>query len=176
MTYFESVFIVRGQKVGIMVAVLITAAISPTWFDCSVPGIHIEVLRSLFGFIHMPLPHLAFSFPLSKHAPSVYTVTAWLGRLIPDACLLLTGDWESRLGSAKILKHSVRSVLQAISGSNIVFSLFSSAAILQAFLVWVREKLSRWVSPTRGLNFGASSLILWRASFVHSCGFLQPIS
>ena len=69
MTYFESVIIIRGQKVGIVVAALITAAISPTWFDCSGPGTRMALLNGLLGLTHIPPPQYAFAFPLLKQAP-----------------------------------------------------------------------------------------------------------
>lgn len=130
MMYFESVLIIRGQKVGISVAALIMAASSPTWFDWSVPGICKDVLRGCTGLIQMPLPHITFSFPLLKQALSVYTVIDWSGRVSPGACLLLTGALDNLVGLVNIRKHSAKSVLHAISVSNIVLSLFSFAALL----------------------------------------------
>ena len=71
MTYIESETIVRGAKVGVLSRAAITAAISPIWFDCLVPGIFSALLRTSPSAIHIPAPALAFSFPFFMHDPSV---------------------------------------------------------------------------------------------------------
>jgi hypothetical protein len=49
----------------------ITAASSPTWFDCASPGMRIAMLFWLLGPNHTPLPHWAFCLPLLMQALSV---------------------------------------------------------------------------------------------------------
>lgn len=159
MTYLESVIIIRGQHVSIVVAALITAAISPTWFDCSGPGTRMALLNGLLGPTHIPLPQYVFAFPLLKQAPSVYAVTVWFARLVPGVYCLLTGVRDMRLGSVKMRKHSARSVLHAISGSKSVLSGCSSVNRLRVLRVGVRDILSRWEIPTRGFRTGAISVV-----------------
>ena len=69
-TYFESVTIFGGQKDGTVFTSAMIMAISPTWFNCAIPGTLLALfLRSLFAN-HIPLPQCALSFLLLKHAPS----------------------------------------------------------------------------------------------------------
>ena len=71
MMYSESVMIFRGWHGSVAFAAAIIAASSPIWFDCVSPRI---LMAQFFGFLspnHTPLPHLAFSFPLFRHALSV---------------------------------------------------------------------------------------------------------
>lgn len=138
-TYFESVLITSGLKVGTLEAAWMTAATSPTWFDCSCTGTLRAVLYCLSWSSHIPLLHLALLFLLSKQAPSVNTVIVWSGRFMPGACCLLTSMGERFFGSVKMQKHSDRSVLQEISGSKSFFSGFSVVALFQLSCVDIGE-------------------------------------
>lgn len=77
MAYFESEMINSGRKAGVVETAWMIAAISPAWLDCWEPGSLVAALCGSSGANHIPLPHLAFSLPLLKQAPSVYTVIVW---------------------------------------------------------------------------------------------------
>jgi hypothetical protein len=118
--YLESVMISSRQKCGADSTVARLATSSPTLFDWCLPGTLMAWFLALLVPNQMPAPHFMFIFPLLMHAPSVNT----LSRL----CLLLV-PWSTRcwacwaviiLGSVKIRKQSVRSLLLVNDGSNIM--------------------------------------------------------
>ena len=71
MVYFESVTILSGHLGGTALATRIMAVISLAWFDWFSPGTLMVQFHGLLGPTHIPLPLLAFAFPLLKHAPSM---------------------------------------------------------------------------------------------------------
>ncbi len=74
MMYFESMAITIGWYFGAVSAAAITAQISPTWFDCDLSGILSTAFLLSFSPNQILLLHLASSFPLLKHAPSMNIV------------------------------------------------------------------------------------------------------
>lgn len=98
MMYLESVIIIKGQEAGIILAIFIMAAISPTWLDCAGPGTHMALLKLLSKLTLIPLPQYAFYFPLLKHPLSVYTFIVWSWRTSPGECCLLAGKREIWVG------------------------------------------------------------------------------
>lgn len=73
-----------------------------------------------------------------------------------------------------ILKHSARSFLQVIEGSNRMRPPVLLASWFLSFLEGVRDRLS-WVSPiSRGLSLGAMRCMQDCAAVAQAWGFLQP--
>jgi hypothetical protein len=70
-TYFESVIILIGVSGLIDCRATRTAASSPLWLVCFVPGILSALFNGLFSSSHIPLPHTAFCLPLCMQDPSV---------------------------------------------------------------------------------------------------------
>jgi hypothetical protein len=173
MTYFESVFIMIGWYFGAISAAAITAQISPTWFDCVFPGILSAAFLWLFSPNQIPLPHLASSFPLLKHAPSVYIVT--LGRSLSwmRAWWWVAGTLEILSGSVNILKHSARFVLLVIDGLKVISSFVSLAISFLAFHVAVSERLSIGGGLSSGFSFGVICCSLTNTSCAQAWGFRQ---
>ena len=158
-----------------MLAAIITAATSPTWLDWFPPGTLIALFHSWPGLIHIPLPHLAFAFPLLKQAPSVYMVVSWCVRLGPRGCSLSAGMLVVRSGSVKMRKHSDKSFLHVIDGSKSISPCVRFAVSFLAFRLPVRDR-SPCLSSRVGFNFGVIFWILVRASSAHLCGWSQPRS
>jgi hypothetical protein len=73
--YIESEIITRGMKLWAVEVALMMVTISPTWFDCASPGTRNAPFLASFGVNQIPLPQLAFLFPLCRQAPSVYMVS-----------------------------------------------------------------------------------------------------
>ena len=60
-----------GWDRGTEATAMITAAISPIWFDWVGPGTQMDEFDGLSWLTHTLLPQVAFLFPLFRHAPSV---------------------------------------------------------------------------------------------------------
>jgi hypothetical protein len=70
-TYFESVVILIGVSGFMDCRATRTAASSPLWFVCFVPGILSALFNGLFSSSYIPLPHTAFHLLLFMQDPSV---------------------------------------------------------------------------------------------------------
>ena len=82
----------------------------------------------------------------------------------------------SQSGLVNIQKHSDRSFLQVIVGSNIIAPLLRFAVSLYVLQLLIRERPS-WLSlGCMGLSFEAMPSILVCASVAHACGFLHSFS
>lgn len=135
-----SLTISRGWNFSVLDVAAMIAAISPTWFNWFFPGI----LRAMFilslGPNHTPLPHHAFTLPLLKHAPSVYTVTFWCLESGPCSSCHFAGRFDSLSLFVNMQKHSPRFSLQVIVGSNRISPLFSFAMVFCTLLLLVSER------------------------------------
>jgi len=173
-TYRESVTILTGVHVLMDCSATSTTAISPTWLDCSGPRIFIAQFSGWFSSIHIPLPHVAFSFPLFMQEPSIMTLSLCVGLLVTGIQSWYAGICITLSGSVKMRKHSDRLFFMVTDGLN---------RILPCFCFIAREFFSRhWCVSVRlsflgdvfGLNFGRR---LSRITFVvvsHLCGSAHP--
>ena len=150
-----------------------TAHISPIWFDYAFSGTFRAVFLLSFWPNQMPLPLLASSLPLLKHAPSVYTVIGGS----PISCgwvwCRVAGEFEILPGSVKILKHSARFVLLVIVGLKVMSWFVLHAVSLSVFLVAVSERLSFGGGLASGFSFGAINCSLIDTSVAQAWGLRQ---
>jgi hypothetical protein len=71
-------------------------------------------------------------------------------------------------------KHSARSFLQVMDGSNRIASFLCRAISFLAFLCLVKERLSCGSPSRSGSSLGYIECRRWRASVAHACGSRQP--
>ena len=144
--YLESVTIVRGA-VGLTVCRVATiAASSPIWLDWALPGTRIALFDGLFFPNHIPLPHVASSFPFRRQQPSVYTVVwsiCWPCSLLRFLMRYAGSVMVVWFLLVRILKHSSSDPLAVMVGSKIISSPFSIDAFsFFSFLLCVKVKPS----------------------------------
>jgi hypothetical protein len=167
--------ILIGTKLGIVWIANIVAVSSPIWFDWFLPGILIARFLGSLSPNQIPAPHFAFSLPLLKHAPSVYTSTVSCRWLVPAIIVRFAGFLGVLPGSVKTRKHSAREFFVVIEGSKSTSSFLSLAKLFRCFLFGVREKFPWCSSWASGFSIGNVMRILIRASCAHSCGVQQCV-
>ena len=125
---------------GVASTAMMTATISPIWFDCRSPGTWIALFLSSAGPNHIPLLLCAFNLPLLKHAPSVKIVCVVCHWSILGSWWWLAGLFDILFGSVKFLKHSARFFLHVMVGLNRIASLVALPVMLCSFLIFVRDR------------------------------------
>ena len=128
------------------------------------------------GPSQMPLPLHASSFPLFRHALSVYIPTSCSLRLVLFAARQFAGRLEIQSGSVKMRKHSAREPLVVMDGSKRTALFLSLASWFLLFLDSVREKLPCVFPGVIRFNLGAICCSLASASLAHRYGCWQPLA
>lgn len=167
MVYFELVRIFSGWFCGVTSMAAIMAMISPTWFNCGLPGFLSAWLFSWFGLNHIPLPLCVSCFPLFRHTLSVYTLISWSLRVVLFTTSQLASRFEILSGFVNTQKHLARLCLSVIDGSKIIVLFFSLAVQFHCLQLLVRDKSPCVIPGVSRLSLGAILSSLYCASRVH---------